>query len=82
MPPAAVRVVGRGCRIGRDAAIDGAILWPEVTVGAGARVGRALIGRRVRLGEHVEAGAAVLGDDSHLTDYSRLASDDRAPTHP
>jgi NDP-sugar pyrophosphorylase family protein len=75
-------VLGRGSRIGRNAAIDGAILWPEVMVGAGARLGRALVGRRVRLGEHVDAGDVVIGDDSHLTDYSRLASDDRAHSHP
>jgi NDP-sugar pyrophosphorylase family protein len=65
-------VLGRGCRIGPDATIDGAILWPGTTVGRGARLGPALTGRGCRLGDYVEAGEVMLGDESHVTDYSLL----------
>ena len=75
-------VIGHGCRIGPGAIVQGAILWPETTVGAGARIGRALAGRRCRLGAHVEVGDVLLGDDSHVTDYSRLAPEDLALPHP
>jgi hypothetical protein len=47
-------------------------LWPGTTVGRGARLGPALTGRGCRLGDYVEAGEVMLGDESHLTDYSLL----------
>ncbi len=67
-------VLGRGCRIGPDAVIAGAILWPGTSVGRGARLGPTLTGRDSCLGDYVEIGDVMLGDRSHLTDYSRLLS--------
>ncbi len=65
-------VVGRGCQIGEGTTLDGAILWPGTVVGRNSRVGAALIGRHCRLGDHVDAGDVMLGDDSILTDYSGM----------
>ncbi len=67
-------VLGQGCRVGPDATIDGAILWPGTTVGQGARIGPVLAGRHCRLGDYVDAGDVMLGDESLVTDYSRLLS--------
>lgn len=65
-------VIGRHCHIEEDAAIDGAILWPNTWVDRDARVGAAIAGRHCHLGRNVEVGgAAILGDKSILTDYSR-----------
>ena len=66
-------VLCRGCRIGADARLDGAIIWPEATIGAGAVVHGAIVGRGAVIGRcaSVQPGT-VLGDRSVLTDYSRI----------
>jgi NDP-sugar pyrophosphorylase family protein len=73
-------VVGRGCHIGPGAALEGAILWPETRVGEGARLRRTIAGRRCRFGRHVDVGDVTLGDESVVTDYSRLAPEPSAPS--
>jgi NDP-sugar pyrophosphorylase family protein len=72
-------VVGRGSSIGDGAAIGGAVLWPDTRFGGGARIGAALTGRRCHLGDHVEIGDVTLGDDTVVTDYSRLVPDAGIP---
>ena len=66
-------VVGASAAVGENAVIDGAILWPDCVVGAGATVRGAVLGRRTRVGENAVVGpGAVLGDDSVVTACSRL----------
>lgn len=68
-------VLGSGCRLEAGAHVEGAVLWEEVTVGAGARLHGCLVGRGCRIGTHSELGTgSVLGDGSALCDYSRLAA--------
>lgn len=65
-------VIGRGTRVDEDAAVDGAILWPECRVSREAKVRNAILGRHCHLGRSVTVnGAAVLGDNTTLTDYTR-----------
>ena len=65
-------VVGRHCHIGERAVIDGAILWPNTWVDSEAHITGAIAGRHCHFGRNVEVGeAAVFGDNSVVTDYSR-----------
>jgi NDP-sugar pyrophosphorylase family protein len=69
---APLSVVGRGVRIGAKAVVDGSILWPGCDVGPGALVQRAIAGRDTRIGANATvATGAVLGDRTHLTDFTR-----------
>lgn len=66
-------VIGPRCTVGTDAVVDGAILWPESTIGANARLERTIIGRGVQVGNHATLGpGTVVGDESQITNYSRL----------
>ena len=62
------------CRIGKQAVIDGSVLWTGVQVGDGAQLRGCVVGNRCRIGPHAVVGeGVVLGDDSCLSAYSRLA---------
>ncbi len=65
-------IISEGCEIEEDAIVDGAILWPGTRVGRGARVSSTITGRACRLGDRTEVGRAVLGDESVVTDYSKI----------
>jgi NDP-sugar pyrophosphorylase family protein len=72
---AAYSAIGARCDIGPGAVIDGAILWPGTRVGEAARIGPILAGRRCEFGAHVQVGGdAMFGDESIVTDYSRLGN--------
>jgi NDP-sugar pyrophosphorylase family protein len=66
-------VIGAHSRLEEGASVANAVLWPNVRIGADARVRDALVGRSAHIGRHcvVEHGA-VLGDKAVLTDYSRI----------
>jgi len=64
-------VLGRHCHVGENAVIEGAILWPNTWVDSEARIGAALAGRHCHFGRNTEVGAAMFGDKSVITDYSR-----------
>ena len=65
-------VIGKQCHIAEDAAIDGAILWPNTWVDREARIGSAIAGRNCHFGRNVEVGdAAIFGDKSVVTDYTK-----------
>ncbi len=52
--------------------MDGAILWPNTWVDTEARIGAALAGRHCHFGRNMDVGgAAMFGDKSVITDYSR-----------
>ena len=66
-------VIGAYSHISEDAEVDGAILWPHAWVDRHARLGPLVAGRHCQFGRNVEvSGATVLGDNSVLTDFSRL----------
>lgn len=66
-------VVGAGAAVGAGAVIDGALLWPDSVVEAGAQVRGAILGRRVRVEANAVVGpGAVLGDDSVVTAFSKV----------
>lgn len=66
-------VIGANCHVAEDAQIDGAILWPHTWVDKSARLGGLIAGRHCQFGRHVEiSGDAMLGDNSVITDFSRL----------
>ena len=68
----ALSVIGHGSRIEAGASLDGAIVWPGSVVGPGATVRGSIVGRDCRLGANsIVEGGAVLGDRTHLTDYTR-----------
>ena len=64
-------VIGHHCHVDEDAAIDGAILWPNTWVDREARLGQVISGRHCHFGRSVQIGDAVLGDKSVVTDYSK-----------
>jgi mannose-1-phosphate guanylyltransferase len=69
-------VLGAGSRVGRAAHLETTVLWEDVDVGAGARLTGCLVGQGCQIGAHAAVPpGAVVGDDTRLTDYSRLAGD-------
>jgi NDP-sugar pyrophosphorylase family protein len=66
-------VIGRHCHIGRNAVIEGAILWPHTRVDADARLGQVTAGQHCVFGPSVQIGdGATFGDKSIVTDYSKV----------
>ena len=66
-------VIGAHSHISEDATIDGAILWPHTWVDRHAKLGPLVAGRHCQFGRNVDvSGAALFGDNSVVTDYSRL----------
>jgi NDP-sugar pyrophosphorylase family protein len=66
-------VIGANCHIGENAQINGAILWPHTWVDRNATLGPLVAGRHCQFGRNAEVGgSALLGDNSVVTDYSRL----------
>ncbi|MGH9255727.1 MAG: sugar phosphate nucleotidyltransferase [Vicinamibacterales bacterium] len=66
-------VIGRDTQVGKDASVEGAILWPHCHVGQEATVRNAILGRNCYLGRSVSVdGHAVLGDNTTLTDYTQI----------
>ena len=66
-------VIGASAAVAENAVIDGAILWPDCVVGAGATVRGAVVGRRARVEDRAVVGpGAVLGDDSVVTAFSNV----------
>jgi NDP-sugar pyrophosphorylase family protein len=65
-------VIGRGTEVEEGASVAGAIIWPQCHVSPEASVSNAILGRNCYLGRSVSVdGAAVLGDNTTLTDYTR-----------
>jgi mannose-1-phosphate guanylyltransferase len=56
-------VLGPGCIVGAAAAVEGAVLWERVSVGAGAVLRDCLIGADVRIGQNAHVGPGVVLED-------------------
>ena len=66
-------VIGRQSQIEEQAAINGAIIWPNCRVGEHAVVNNTIVGRNCHIGRHVTLSAgAVLGDKTTLTDSTSV----------
>ena len=66
-------VIGAHSHISEDAHIAGAILWPHTWVDRHATLGPLVAGRHCQFGRNVEVnGTAMLGDNSVVTDFSRI----------
>jgi NDP-sugar pyrophosphorylase family protein len=64
--------IGRHCHIGEEADVEDVILWPNTWVDTGTRLRGTVAGRNCHFGRNVEiTGAAMFGDKSVVTDYSR-----------
>jgi mannose-1-phosphate guanylyltransferase len=68
-------VVGDGSRIGDNARVEGAILWEDVTVGAGAVLRDCIIPAGVTIGPNADIGpGAVLEPNATIPAYATVAS--------
>jgi len=56
-------VMGPGCVVGAAAAVEGAVLWERVSVGAGAVLRDCIVGADVRVGPHAHVGPGVVLED-------------------
>jgi NDP-sugar pyrophosphorylase family protein len=56
-------VLGPGCVIGEAAAVEGAVLWERVSVGASAVLHDCIVGADVRVGPHAHVGPGVVLED-------------------
>jgi NDP-sugar pyrophosphorylase family protein len=65
-------VIGRQTQIEEEAAVEGAIIWPNCRVSREAVVRDAILGRHCHLGRSVHLNnGAVLGDRTTLTDFTK-----------
>ncbi len=66
-------VIGRGCRIGAGAHLDGCVLWDGVTVGAAARLKGCVLGEGSSVGDHTRlTGLFALGGGGVIPAYSHF----------
>ncbi len=66
-------VLGRQCQIEEEAVIAESIVWAGSRVGRDASVRDSILGRHCHVGRSATVeGAAILGDKSVVTDYSRI----------
>jgi NDP-sugar pyrophosphorylase family protein len=66
-------VLSRGTRVGENASLDGAIVWPDSRIGEHSVVGKAIVGREAAIGSRVRIGdERLVGDRTIVTDYSHL----------
>ena len=65
-------VLGRNCQVDEDANIAGAIVWAESQIGREARLVDTIIGRSGEIGRNAQVERGVLGDQTHIAEYSRL----------
>jgi mannose-1-phosphate guanylyltransferase len=65
-------VIGRQTHVDEGAIIDASIIWPNGHIGTESVVRGAILGRNCHIGRNVSIEtAAVLGDKTVITDYSR-----------
>ena len=66
-------VLGHGCLVEEDAAVEGSILWAMSRVGQEATLRGVVAGRHVHIGRGATVSpGVVLGDKAVVPDYSRL----------
>jgi NDP-sugar pyrophosphorylase family protein len=65
-------VLGSNCQVEEGADIAGAIVWPSSIIGREARLVDTIVGRSGDIGPHASLRGGVLGDNTHITEHSRL----------
>jgi mannose-1-phosphate guanylyltransferase len=66
-------VIGRQTHVEEGAVIDGSIVWPNGWIGSEASLKGSILGRNCHVGRNaIIESAAVLGDKTVITDYSRV----------
>jgi NDP-sugar pyrophosphorylase family protein len=65
-------VLGEHCRVDEDANVSGAIIWPRSHIAREADVRDVLVGSGCRIGANATVAGGVLGDNTDITEYSRL----------
>jgi len=69
-------VIGRNCVLEDDVELTDCILWDNVFVRAGSKLEGAILGNRVRVGEHASLKpGTVIGDSSTIGDQAQLNAD-------
>jgi mannose-1-phosphate guanylyltransferase len=65
-------VLGRNCRVEKDANVSGAIAWADSHIGREAHVTDTIIGRSGIIAGNAQLRGGVLGDNTTIAEYSRL----------
>ena len=66
-------VIGRGVVVEEEAHVASSIIWPNTRIGQHASVQGAILARNCHVGRNVTVtGAAVLGDKTVLTEFTRI----------
>ena len=66
-------VIGRGVVVEEEAHVASSIIWPNTRIGQHASVQGAILARNCHIGRNVTvSGAAVLGDKTALTEFTRI----------
>jgi NDP-sugar pyrophosphorylase family protein len=65
-------VLGRNCHVEEDANVSGAIVWAESQIAREAQLIDTIVGKAGEIGRNAELHRGVLGDKSHIAEYSRL----------
>lgn len=75
-------IIRNGCKIGKGAVIDGALLWENIKVGRGARIYRSLIGRNAEIGNLARLGnLCVVGSGEVINEGEVLETESRVYTN-
>ncbi len=66
-------VIGRGVVVEEEAHVASSIIWPNTRIGQHASIQGAILARNCHVGRNVTVrGAAVLGDKTALTEFTRI----------
>lgn len=66
-------VIGRGVVVEEEAHVNASIIWPNTRIGQHASVEGAILARNCHVGRNVVVtGAAVLGDKTALTEFTKI----------
>jgi NDP-sugar pyrophosphorylase family protein len=65
-------VLGRNCHVEEDANVSGAIVWAESQVAREAQLIDTIVGKAGEIGRNAHLHRGVLGDKTHIAEYSRL----------
>lgn len=65
--------VGQGSVVGAGAAVDGCVLFDEVSIGAGARLSHSVVGSGARIGEGAVLDGVVIGAGADIAGGNELA---------
>ncbi|MCY7376000.1 MAG: NDP-sugar synthase [Pyrinomonadaceae bacterium] len=66
-------VLGAGVHVEEKAVVENSVIWAYTRISSAAHIQNAVVGRSCHIGRNVSVGeAAVLGDKTSLTDYTKV----------